>query len=1278
MKKKILSMLLIATMIVTMCMQTSVAFASQGETEEPFNSTITAISSDKDSFIIETGAGCLNGNVRGGSSISTANMNVNGSVTENANIKTPILFDAIDEKYFSDFESISSAEELEKIGNNINGAVKISNKLELNRGLNLNGALQTEGDLIIGGPAFNANNAVIVSETGNVTLKSDNISFSGLIYLPYGTLTIEGDNVNLNNVCIIADKINIKAKYNLNINSNRELIKFVDKNAVYEDNKLYIFAEGKIDGTKLTIKWYTNIDIDEFDIYESETDTEDYSGYKLLANVEKDNQYTCELNNDLTEMYYYVEADKYKSIGFKVINKNGNYTIEYKDSDGDGIPDGIEEIYGTNVFNKDSDGDGLSDYDEVMIVGTHPLKKDTNGNGINDYDDDVDKDGLSNGYEVSIGTNPAYKDTDMDGLTDYDEVNIYGTNPTKKDTDGDKADDNWEINNNTDPLVKNSGFSISATTGGVNEYNPVGASVYIDSAKADPESLTIDRVMPSDNYYISPMVAGYLGDGFDFNLDGSFDEATLVFSYDESLGKVSDGFQPRIYYYDEENKMFEELANQTVEDGKVTAVTTHFSTYVLLNKVEFDKVWESNIKAAAGENTLNVALVVDLSGSMRNYKIDTAKTVINTFVDELEEKDSSALISFTSFAELRCGFTEDKDVIKNAVNRMTVGGLTAIYTGIERALDEFEANDINGYKMMVVFTDGYDEPSTTYEANYRELVERAKKDGVTIYTIGIGTIDENILTNVANNTCGSYFHANVISDLKGVVDNVRDEAKDLVTDSNNDGICDYYTEEIKEGRLVLSNGSLELKGFDLNLNADGEPSDDWDGDGLKNGEELTIVTKFGKTYIEMKSNPFMQYTDFDEVNDYDEVKHGSDPMNYSLEKAPADSLMNSSAYAYESYANDMRYGTFNSYMIGYSSVISGVWNKQELYRNLIVDYYSNYMTTNVVNSDKKLEWKKTIYDAFKQLYPSIGTNYALANDMNIMASYINGCNSPDRINDYFNSKVASFLKELNKLSEDATQLRFEVNQNGKYVTKYITEKQALILAERLGNLSEAMVFATSAADLCDNINGLIEIKANEEYFAGNMELLIKLQDSKISDLSMAAVEIRKILAEEYIGAIESIAVDLFKEGIEIADNVIWNFAAFKIPYVNIIAAVRDVSLVVTGAKEDVQQMYRMLCYSEMSLVYTDLFYSKILDSNNRYYNMSEMTDNYLTNIAQLRILGEEEQYDFYKNDGIFSGLVNLFNNSEEVRENTNNSIKYIKRQANTLHLILSNNMKFEV
>ena len=35
-------------------------------------------------------------------------------------------------------------------------------------------------------------------------------------------------------------------------------------------------------------------------------------------------------------------------------------------------------------------------------------------------------------------------------------------------------------------------------------------------------------------------------------------------------------------------------------------------------------------------------------------------------------------------------------------------------------------------------------------------------------------------------------------------------------------------------------------------------------------------------------------------------------------------------------------------------------------------------------------------------------------------------------------------------------------------------------------------------------------------------------------------------------------------------------------------------------------------------------------------------------------------------------MKNLFNNSEEVRENTNASIKYIRKHANTLHLTLSN------
>ncbi|MFA6919218.1 MAG: CAP domain-containing protein [Patescibacteria group bacterium] len=64
------------------------------------------------------------------------------------------------------------------------------------------------------------------------------------------------------------------------------------------------------------------------------------------------------------------------------------------DSDGDGLTDYQEKLYGTNPYNLDTDGDGLSDYEEIKIYQTDPLDPDTNHNGISDGD------------EVKMGRNP--------------------------------------------------------------------------------------------------------------------------------------------------------------------------------------------------------------------------------------------------------------------------------------------------------------------------------------------------------------------------------------------------------------------------------------------------------------------------------------------------------------------------------------------------------------------------------------------------------------------------------------------------------------------------------------------------------------------------------------------------------------------------------------------------------------------------------------------------------------------------------------------------------
>ncbi|MEP7219113.1 MAG: hypothetical protein ABI876_09365 [Bacteroidota bacterium] len=91
-----------------------------------------------------------------------------------------------------------------------------------------------------------------------------------------------------------------------------------------------------------------------------------------------------------------------------------------QDSDGDGIPDGVENsITHTDPNNADTDGDGLSDGLEVNTYKTNPLVSDSDG------------DGLSDGQEILTPgrrTDPLRADTDEDGISDGQEV-LNGTDP---------------------------------------------------------------------------------------------------------------------------------------------------------------------------------------------------------------------------------------------------------------------------------------------------------------------------------------------------------------------------------------------------------------------------------------------------------------------------------------------------------------------------------------------------------------------------------------------------------------------------------------------------------------------------------------------------------------------------------------------------------------------------------------------------------------------------------------------------------------------------------
>lgn len=169
------------------------------------------------------------------------------------------------------------------------------------------------------------------------------------------------------------------------------------------------------------------------------------------------------------------------------------------DTDGDGLPDDLEQLLGTDPTKVDTDGDGISDFDEVYgfryrqldqtdftsftdkfctalvnngacapgeteVWVTDPLNPDTDGDGIpdgteillganphrndSDWFIDTDQDGLSDALERQIGSDPYRPDTDNDGLPDWLEY-LIGSDPTLMDTDGDGINDYDEFDLST-------------------------------------------------------------------------------------------------------------------------------------------------------------------------------------------------------------------------------------------------------------------------------------------------------------------------------------------------------------------------------------------------------------------------------------------------------------------------------------------------------------------------------------------------------------------------------------------------------------------------------------------------------------------------------------------------------------------------------------------------------------------------------------------------------------------------------------------------------------
>ncbi|MEM7292315.1 MAG: OmpA family protein [Pseudomonadota bacterium] len=164
------------------------------------------------------------------------------------------------------------------------------------------------------------------------------------------------------------------------------------------------------------------------------------------------------------------------------------------DSDNDGVPDEDEIINGTDPNNPDTDGDGIPDGIE---------NNDSDGDGINDgLEPDSDGDGIPDATEVGPDPNNP-QDSDGDGIPDYSDTDsdndgVPDSVEGSGDTDGDGIPDSLDVDSDNDGIpdaIEDGTLSGNDTDGdGIDDAYDVDATGGVD---ADGDGID-DTVTPLD------------------------------------------------------------------------------------------------------------------------------------------------------------------------------------------------------------------------------------------------------------------------------------------------------------------------------------------------------------------------------------------------------------------------------------------------------------------------------------------------------------------------------------------------------------------------------------------------------------------------------------------------------------------------------------------------------------------------------------------------------------------------------------------------------------
>jgi len=159
---------------------------------------------------------------------------------------------------------------------------------------------------------------------------------------------------------------------------------------------------------------------------------------------------------------------------------------------------------------------------------------------------------------------------------------------------------------------------------------------------------------------------------------------------------------------------------------------------------------------------LNLAVVLDKSGSMTGAKLEKTKQAAMQLVNRLAPNDVFSLVIFSDEARVLVPAqkVEDKEALKEKIESIEAGGSTALYAGVKtgaRQIQEyFSSKRIN---RVILLSDGLANVGPSSTRDLRRLGHELAESGVSVTTIGVGDdYNEDLMAGLAEASDANYYY----------------------------------------------------------------------------------------------------------------------------------------------------------------------------------------------------------------------------------------------------------------------------------------------------------------------------------------------------------------------------------------------------------------------------------------------------------------------------------------------------------------------------------------